>query len=790
MTHGFAEIAVLRVTCYERGEAIGSNERPHLSRGTDAVSRLLIVANRLPITARDVDGDVQIEPSTGGLATGLGPLHARGDGLWIGWTGAVDSSSASYRRRLEAELVARRLVCVPLGPDDVERFYDHMSNGILWPVFHHQSPPPHVDEGDWRTYEAVNERFADVVARHYANGDRIWVHDYHLLLLPELLRRRLPHARIGFFLHIPFPSSEVFRTLPGRERLLTGMLGADVIGFHTASYMRCFAAAVMRILGVIADVDKIRLPGRDVTMGVFPMGIDARAFEAVAAEPSVEEEVRAIRGDTDTRLLVGIDRLDYTKGIPRRLLAFERLLERHPELHGRIRLVQVGVPSREDVGAYQALRAQAYELVGRIHGRFATPHWVPIHWINRALTREAVVALYRAADVMLVTPIRDGMNLVAKEFVASRSDGDGVLVLSEFAGASAELAEAVHVNPYDVDGASEIYHQALCMREEERRFRMRALRRRVFAYDVEHWARSFLGALAHAPLAEGSQAGTVTPPEELRALETRIRTASDLVLLLDFDGTLVPLAPTPELAQPDPDLLALLTALARRPRTQVHVASGRSREMIERWLGTIPITLHVEHGLQTREAGSSEWTTTADPPLDWRASVNAILDDWSARTPGSFVEEKSACSAWHYRTADPEFANHQAKELLLHLRELLSNVPVEILAGDKVVEVRPHAANKGRLVAPAIAAAPPGSLIVAMGDDTTDEDLFAALPEGGVAIHVGPNESRAPWRVASVAEARALLAALLPAKPTRTRHPKPALTHRGVTTPDPGSGPR
>lgn len=738
---------------------------------------------------RRASGALRFEPSSGGLATGLAPYHERGNGRWIGWTGAPLPASADDRAGLTRELAARRLVPVPLGREEVERFYERLANGILWPVFHYQPPPFEFDERDWRSYVAVNERFADIVADEYTEGDRIWVHDYHLLLLPELLRRRLPRARIGFFLHIPFPSSEVFRTLPHRDRMLEGMLGADVIGFHTAAYMRCFAASVMRVLGVVADLDRIHLPGRQVALGVYPMGVDALGFAAVAATPSVEQEVSALRGDANTRLLVGIDRLDYTKGIPRRLLAFERLLETHPELHGRIRLVQIGVPSREEVDAYQVLRAHAYELVGRIHGRFATPHWVPIFWINRSLTREAVVALYRAADVMLVTPIRDGMNLVAKEFVASRTDDDGVLVLSEFAGASTELAEALQLNPFDVDGAAEVYYQALSMHEEERRFRMRALRRHVFGYDVERWAKTFLSALDHAPAVDPSRVDTVSTPAERRTLTTRLRRARQLILLLDFDGTLVPLARTPDLARPDAALLALLAALTQRSGTAVHVISGRTRETLERWLGPLALTLHAEHGLFVRPPGSAQWLTTADPPLAWRPTVAGILEDWSARTPGSFVEEKSACLAWHYRAADTEFADHQAKDLLVHLRELLSNAPVQILPGDKVIEVRPHAANKGRIVAPILEAAPPGALLVALGDDRTDEDLFAAMPETGMSIHVGPQESIARWRLAGVADVRALLASLLrktPSAASRSRAIMPPV----ATAHDPDSAPR
>lgn len=726
----------------------------------ERAGRVLVVSSRLPVTVRRGPEGFTLEPSAGGLATGIASLHERSESLWIGWSGEATAAGAPAEADLAEQLAARRLVPVPIEAGELERFYERVSNGVLWPVFHYQPHPFEVEAGDWAVYEAVNQRFADAVAAHHRDGDRIWVHDYQLLLVPGMLRRMLPRVRIGFFLHIPFPSSEVFRQLAHREEILEGLLGADVIGFHAASYMRCFAASVTRILGVGTRVDRVRFGSREIRMGVHPMGIDARGFAQVSAEPAVVEEARALRGDEATRLLVGIDRLDYTKGIPRRLLAFERLLERHPELHGRIRLVQVAVPSREDVRAYQTLRANAYELVGRIHGRFATPHWVPIYWIHRAFTREAVVALYRAADVMLVTPIRDGMNLVAKEFVASRTDGDGVLVLSEFAGAASELAEALHVNPFDVDGAADVFHRALAMRPEERRSRMRALQRRVFRHDVEDWAKSFLDVLAAVPQDQATSTAASSPLER-HALGARLRTAKSLALILDYDGTLVPYAETPDLASPGPDLLSLLGALAQRGNTELHVVSGRARESLERLLGGLPAWLHAEHGLWARAPNESDWSSLDEPPLDWWPNVLAILDDWSARTPGSLVEEKSACVAWHYRGADPEFGAYQAKELQVHLRALLSNVPVEILAGEKIVEVRPHGANKGRIVPPILERNPAGTLVAAFGDDATDEDLFAALPEDAVAVHVGPRESRARFRLAGVEDTRALLARLL-----------------------------
>ena len=724
------------------------------------MSRLLIVANRLPVTVQVRDGQVEVERSTGGLATGLQRPHEQSDGLWIGWSGAPDSLTEEQRVSLDAKLAADRLIGVPLTADLVTRYYEGFSNGVLWPLFHYllDQVPLHV--ADWDAYVEANESFAEVVAANYRPGDLIWVHDYQLFLVPGLLRRRLPDARIGFFLHIPFPSEELFRTLPTRARLLEGLLGADLIGFHTPAYLRHFATSLTDILGLAVDIDRVPLPGREVRLGVFPMGIDTASFQEIADDPAVDAEAQALRGDGSVRILVGVDRLDYTKGIPRRLLAYERMLETHPELRERVRLVQVAVPSRTGVEAYQEFRTLVDQLVGRINGTFGTPRWAPVHYIFRALSPADLVALYRAADVMLVTPLRDGMNLVAKEFIASRTDGDGVLVLSEFAGAAWELPEALQVNPYDSDGTADVFYRALTMEPEERRARLAPLRTRVETFDVHRWVASFLeqlGAVSRPAAPASAVAGSAAREE----LSRRLAETDSLLLLLDYDGTLVPFTPTPELARPDTELLSLLRALAVRPFTEVHIVSGRGREALDHWLGGLPVWLHAEHGFWSRSPEERTWIPAGEVGGSWREPVLAILRDTTARTPGSLIEVKAVALAWHYRLADLEIGARRANELRLHLNQLLSNQPVEILAGSRVLEIRPHGIHKGRIVPPLTPERLAHTTVLAVGDDRTDEDLFAALPPEAISIRVGPGNTRARFRVEGVAAVRALLHSLV-----------------------------
>ncbi|HEX5450795.1 MAG TPA: trehalose-phosphatase, partial [Candidatus Limnocylindrales bacterium] len=678
-----------------------------------------------------------------------------------------------------------------------------------------------------QAFRKVNQRFADAVADHHRPGDLIWVHDYQLALVPRLLRDRLPNATIGFFLHVPFPAPEILRVLPWRRELLDGILGASLAGFHTALDAEHFRGAAASMAGRQRDDERVLDNGRPVTVGAFPMGIDAAAFEAIAESPSAQAEVSRLRRSIgDRRLIVSVDRLDYTKGVPSRFLAFERLLERHPQLRDHIRLVQVGSPSRETVGPYRELRRMIEELAGRINGRFATVGDVPIHYVSRTLSRERLVALYRAADAALVTPLRDGMNLVSKEFVASRTDGDGVLILSEFAGAAAELDGAVLVNPYDIDGTADAIQRALEMPEMERRDRMERLRRRVLTHDVHRWAADFMASLertavdepageavstgkaeaareAQAPAAvqppPGTKGGraagrsgrgrrhgdaepaTSGPSDSTRVWEATAREPSwggagastadsgpeaildeitkggapALSLILDYDGTLVPLQDWPDEAAPDPALFELLAALAARPHTYVHVVSGRTRGQLEAWLGEQPIGLHAEHGLWSRDPAEASWRCRLVDRPPWLDEARALLHA-HAQIPGSLVEEKEASIAWHYRNVDREAVDLLLPRLRGRLERLAAREPLTMLEGDEVLEVRPSGIDKG-LVVRALEGEHPAWRIAAIGDDTTDEDLFAAVRPTDVTVHVGPGASLAQFRVPDPAAVRALL---------------------------------
>ena len=635
--------------------------------------RLLIVSNRLPVTVHVEQGEATVTRSSGGLATALASPHERVESLWIGWPGDLSRLSPAQHEAVVAKLDALRTVPVELPTREAQRFYDGFSNGVLWPLFHYLLDKVDLDARlDWEAYRDANQRFAEAVVARARPGDLIWIHDYQLALVPEMIRARLPDAAIGFFLHVPFPAPDVFRILPWREQILRGILGADRVGFHTASYRHNFVYSAARVLGIDPDVDAIVHEGLRVELGVHPVGVDVESFARLAASPSVRAEAARIRAEArGKKIVVGVDRLDYTKGIPRRLLAIERFLVREPALRDEVRFIQVAVPTREKVDAYAEYRRRVNEMVGRINGHFGSVDAVPIHYLHRSLSMDDVVALYVAADVMLVTPLRDGMNLVAKEYVASRLDATGALVLSEFAGAAAELAEATLVNPYDIDAVATALGQALALSPAEQQQSMSALRARVIEGDVQGWAEGFLDALSLAHASRSGESGAPPPPLPAERAEDAQR-APRVTLILDYDGTLTPIVATPELAVPDRELAALIQDLGARPGVDLHIASGRTRQDLERWFGASPVSLHAEHGFWSRRKGATEWTSRGATAAEWKPRARAILNGVSRRTAGSFVEEKTVSLAWHYRLA--------ARADLAHERHRLAVPPALRLA--------------------------------------------------------------------------------------------------------------
>ena len=731
------------------------------------MARLLIVSNRLPVTVRHEHTQITVSPSAGGLATAMKGPHRNSDALWVGWPGELGRITDEQTKLIEQEFEKQRLVAVYLTSNQVKRFYEGFSNGVLWPLYHYDTEKVQRDAwANWNTFVEVNRLFAEKVAKSAAPGDLVWVHDYQLSLMPAMLRRLRPDVTIGFFLHIPFPSSEVFRILPWRNEILEGMLGADLIGFHTFSYLRHFRQTVAGVLRLPTRGESIAIGDREARLGVFPIGIDAAYFTGLAEDPEIRKETaRLIDEAGGRRILLGVDRLDYTKGLPRRLLAVERFLERTPEWRDRVRFLQLTVPSRSQVESYARLRKELDEIAGRINAAHGTFGSLPVHYLVRSVDDRALAALYAAADVMLVTPVRDGMNLVAKEYVAMRSNADGVLILSEFAGAAAEMTEALIVNPFDIDQLAQFIKRALTMPKHEIQRRMKRLRQRVIGYDAFAWAEDFIAGLKDAASSSVPARPGLTPPGDIDALAERLKSLPSLTILLDYDGTLVPFSDDPEAVTPDEELIVLLKKLARRPETLVHIVSGRAREQLDEWFGSLPITLHAEHGLWIRPDPVTGWKSRVPPEEPIRDLLRPLFRRFTRSTPGSRLEEKSAGFCWHFRATEQDFGQEQAGRLTEMIERLLVANGLEgrceVLRGTFVVETRPAGINKGLAVKELIENNTVDNRMLVMGDDRTDEDMFMALPPEATAIHIGPSHSVANWRIPDPEAARAFLRKLI-----------------------------
>jgi len=556
-----------------------------MSESTTKKERLIIVSNRMPVTVGIEDGKMTTGPSAGGLVSALGAFLERrkkeqseiAEHLWVGWPG---NSIATEYQECVLQNLRQQYGYEPVFLEEqvMDQFYLGFCNKTIWPLFHYFPTLTAYEESMWEIYEEVNRRFCDVVAGLLQPGDIVWIHDYHFMLLPAMLRERCPGTSIGFFLHIPFPAYEIFRMLPRKwaAALVDGLLGADIVGFHTVDYVRHFLTSVLRLTGNQHQIGRLMIHGREVQVDAFPIGIDFERYHGTASLPKVQKEADMIRRKlVQQKAILSVDRLDYTKGIAKRLLAYDLFLERHPEWRQKVIMLLLVVPSRIGVDKYQDMRREIDELVGRINGRFADIGWTPIAYLYKNLGLQALSALYSAADVALVTPLRDGMNLVAKEYVAARIRDAGVLILSEMAGAARELPEAIIINPNSREEMSDAILQALTMPGEEQAVRIRAMRESVKKYDVHRWGRIFLHALTERSAVQQATGDKLLSEAKMDVLARQFGLSKRRALFFDYDGTLVPLARTPELALPDNRLLDLLRELASDPRNDISIISGR-----------------------------------------------------------------------------------------------------------------------------------------------------------------------------------------------------------------------
>jgi trehalose 6-phosphate synthase/phosphatase len=716
------------------------------------MTSLIIASNRLPVTISDT-----IIPSSGGLVSALKGYCREYDFKWLGWAGGAVEDER--RQQQIAEELRNTYNYHPLfiSEEDVQAYYTGFSNTSLWPLLHYLPNYARYEKKWFEAYKRINLLFAEHLERLAPNGSLVWVQDYHLMLVPELLHEMRPDLRIGFFLHTPFPSYEIFRCHPNRRELLEGLLGADLIGFHTSGYLRHFRSTVLRLLGLESQINIISNKNHNVTIGVYPISVPADTFLDELASAQYARHLEEYRSSyAGKQVVIGVERLDYTKGIPRRLEAIEMFLEQS----GRkdVIFIFINVPSRESVPAYRALRREIEHKVSQINGKYASISYIPVHFIHQSVDFSRLCALYSLADVAMVTPLVDGMNLVAKEYLLCKADGNGVLILSEFAGAAQELPQASIVNPYDVEQMAGSLEAALNRSRAERQKRIEPMRRRILRYNAQRWAADFIQDLSTVEKRRRrTDKAQIIGPHDIMSLAVQDRWA----LFLDYDGTLIELQNNPPDAYPSANLHDLFSRMAQIPDLEVFLLSGRPQEDMQEWFDGYGFHLIAEHGSYYRPPAADAWVTfKPDTDLNWKTRVHDVLIHYADTTPGTFVEEKAASLVWHYANAEPDFAGWKAHQLVVELQEMLSNLPVQISHGRKIVEVQSMFINKGVIVQHLKQSAGFDHILYA-GDDESDETMFRIAEEGDLSIKVGEGVTAARFCVFTPGAMRRFLSEFL-----------------------------
>lgn len=728
--------------------------------------RLIIVSNRLPFQVKIKNKKIELKESDGGLVSSLKSYFESStkqyqftDTFWVGTADFSEKHWSSVKRKLSTESGYK---AEPVFPDKkmYDRYYNGFCNATLWPLFHYFPSYVEFDVTTFNAYEEMNRTFADKLLSLLRPDDVLWVHDYQLMLLPAMIREKRPEATIGYFHHIPFPSFEIFRMLhrPWKEQLVNGLLGADLVGFHTHEYVQHFLKTVQMTTGHDHRFRTVYTSNRSVKAEMFPLGIDFDKFHtAIDSEPVANLNLEIANGFAGKKIIFSVDRLDYTKGITHRLLGYERFLELYPEWKEKVVFILVVVPSRQIISKYTERKRMIEEEIGRINGKLSTLTWQPIIYRYNHLEFHELVSLYNTADVGLITPLRDGMNLVAKEFIASKKN-TGVLILSELAGAANELGEAIQVNPMDREEVAHAINTGLLMDQKTCAQKIQVQQERLRDYTVIHWMNDFLGQLNEMKEVQHRQKTRHLSSVALMTMLTRYREAERRALLLDYDGTLVPYSKHPSLAVPDKNLIELLRVLALDHRNEVTIISGRSSASLNDWFSELPITLISEHGAAIRFK-DGEWNYNIESEQSWKKLVRPTLDLFCQRSPGSFVEEKNHTLVWHYRNVETDLGFIRSRELLDSLHHLLRNSNLNIIDGNKVLEIRNAGIDKGKITKTFLEQNQ-FQFVMAIGDDKTDEDMFNALSEEHFSIKIGVGHTNAQFNLTDQKEAIVLLAQL------------------------------
>jgi trehalose 6-phosphate synthase/phosphatase len=730
--------------------------------------RLVIAAYRLPFKFIKVKNGYKAEQNSGGLVSAILALSEnfkKSNNQLINnkivWVGTSDNLSDDFvSKNFENDYFEIAPVHIPQKTNDL--YYGGFCNDLIWPLFHY-FPSYSVFNNDYfKAFEEANASFCEEIVKTIKPGDFIWIHDYQLMMLPEMIRKKVPDATIGFFLHIPFPSFEIFRLLPRpwRETIIYGMLGADLIGFHTHDYTQHFIKCVKRTTGFECHQNIIYTPNKLVKADAFPIGIDFDKFHNSCLNKQVIIEKQKIKEHlSDQKLIFSVDRLDYSKGLLLRLKGYETFLEKYPLWHSKVVFNMVVVPSRDTIEKYKDMKIEIESVVGRINGKYSSLAWRPIIYQYKSLSFNEMIALYDLSDVGLITPIRDGMNLVAKEYVACQIENKGVLILSEMAGAASELNEALIINPVDNIEMAEAIFSALEMKSKEKNTRLERMQKRISSYNVFTWAFDFFNQTFDIKKQQQIMSVRFINKIISSQISLNYQTSSRRILFLDYDGTLVSFSKYPELATIDKNTLNIIRELSADPKNQIVIISGRDKDFLERQFIDVNVTLVAEHGYFIKKI-NEDWVTTISSDAQWKESVLPILKEYVNRCNGTFIEEKTGSIAWHYRNADSDFAQLRLHELRDDLAEIIRHkTDFEILEGNKVLEVKSGKYDKGQ-AALGLIKNENFDFILAAGDDKTDEFLFKSMPEKAYTIRVGLSPSIAKYNVLEYTALLNLLKAL------------------------------
>ena len=711
--------------------------------------RLIIVSYRLPFKLVRKKDEYYAVQNSGGLVSAILSLSEKMHSLErtmpeILWVGMGE-------KKLSDENIhsSFRLFPVEIPRKINDKYYGGFCNNTIWPLFHYFTSSTRYDTSYFEAYKTANNLFFDKLRELIEPGDLIWIHDYQLFFLPDLVRQSFPKALIGFFLHIPFPSFEILRLLPveWREMILKGMTGADLIGFHTNDYAQYFIRSVKRILGYKVDRNYINVNNRITKADAFPIGIDFDKFHDACFVGKTEQKKKKIMDFLSGKKLVfSLDRLDYSKGFIHRLKAYERFLEKYPEWHFKVVFNMIVIPSRDIIQEYRLLRKEIEAISGRINGKYGTLDWMPLVYQYKSIPFHEMVAIYNLSDVGLITPLRDGMNLVAKEYIASQNGHYGMLIISEMTGAAVELNEAITINPTDTEKTADAINQALIMPEEEKIRRILKMQNRLKRYDIFTWTNDFFNQLEDIKKENDSLQVNYLDESTLNHIRGKYCHAKKRLFLIDYDGTLTPLVKTPEMAIMNDETRTILENLIADTRNTVIIISGRTREFMDELFKDLGAVLVAEHGFFTRYPGN-HWVNNAEINLSWKDRIRPLLDDYIDRCNGSVIEEKYSSMAWHYRNADEDIASMRINELKDDLREILVNeTKLQVLEGNKVLEIKSILYDKGS-IASHIINNDNYDFIIALGDDNTDEDLFKVIPESGFTIRVGSKPTNARFNI-------------------------------------------